>query len=386
MRVRLAARPSNGDIAIAAAGLALTEVASWVPGNPIGNKIAGPAIFIAVYAPWFALPLAWRRIAPLATLSITLSALLVQSVSTNNSPEGLENLVVGVAVYSVAAYAARTRALIGLGLSIAAYTVYAVCNRDVQTGLHSQLWAASFFGAALVAAWLLGFYVRYRRDEHRMTARAEAAEQAAETAVAEERARLARELHDVVSHNLSVVVLQAAGARAAGAADTDALEKIERSGRDSLVEMRRLLGVLRSDGDGPSLAPQPGIGELGPLTQQLVDAGVAVDLTVEGADQPLPAALDLSVYRIVQEALTNVVKHAGPARATVRIRCTATAVTIDVEDDGCGTAAPVGDRKGHGLIGMRERVALFNGELSTGARRGGGFAVHARLLREGGPA
>jgi signal transduction histidine kinase len=220
--------------------------------------------------------------------------------------------------------------------------------------------------------------VRERRERATATARAAAAELESERATAQERVRLARELHDIVAHNLSVVVVQAAGARAQGGADPAALEKIERSGRESLVEMRRLLGVLRSDST-VSTEPQPGIGSLETLADQVRDAGVEVDLRVEGSADDVPAGVDLSAYRIVQESLTNVLKHAGPARVRVDVRCTPGAVDIEVVDDGRGCAPADATTSGHGLLGMRERVALFGGQLQAAAEPSGGFRVSARL-------
>jgi signal transduction histidine kinase len=221
--------------------------------------------------------------------------------------------------------------------------------------------------------------VRARRGERDRRAQAAEAREQTERAARDERSRLARELHDVISHTLSVVVLQASGARAAGTAGPETLQKIENSGRESLAEMRRLLDVLRRDDEGCDLAPQPGVADLEPLARSLTEAGLPVELTVDDASRQLSPGLGVSVYRIVQESLTNVLKHAGEARARVAVVSTPDAVTVDVEDDGTGTAADA--TGGLGLIGMRERVATFGGELSAGPRPEGGFAVHARLPR-----
>ena len=237
---------------------------------------------------------------------------------------------------------------------------------------------------ALVAVWLAGVFVRSRRQERLASQRAQLLEAAAAEAVSDERARLARELHDVVSHNLSVMVVQAAGARAAGNSDPQVLENIETSGRESLVEMRRLLGVLRSEHDDASLAPSPGIGALGELVDQVRAAGLPVELRVEGDCAEVAPAVDLSVYRIVQEALTNVLNHAGPAHATVVVLGTAESITVDVTDDGRGPSAT--PRAGHGLIGMRERVSTFGGDIRVGPGGSGGFAVHVVIPRGAGVA
>ena len=228
--------------------------------------------------------------------------------------------------------------------------------------------------------------VRARRQSVALAGRNAALQRQAEQAAAAERARIARELHDIVAHHLSVIVLQAAGARASGKAAGSALEKIENSGRQALAETRRLLGVLRDTDEETGLAPQPGISELDTLADSVRAAGLPVNLVIDGDPAAVPAAVDVSVYRIVQEALTNVLKHAGPARADVTIDCADEAVTIEVTDDGTrepGNRTPVG---GHGLAGMRERVAIFGGELHAGPRPGGGFAVQARLpLGDGRP-
>jgi signal transduction histidine kinase len=230
-----------------------------------------------------------------------------------------------------------------------------------------------------VVAWLVGSFVRSGRVHKALEAQAADQRRAAESAVADERSRLARELHDIVSHNLSVVVLQAGGARAQGSlAAPGALEKIERSGREALFEMRRLLGVLRGDDEVATLAPQPGLEQIPPLVERIRAAGVPVELSIGGDRAGLSPALELSVYRIVQEALTNVLKHAGPASARVGITCAQDAITVEVVDDGRGSGTPPSST-GRGLVGMQERVALLGGSLRTAPGPHGGFVVQARL-------
>jgi signal transduction histidine kinase len=199
--------------------------------------------------------------------------------------------------------------------------------------------------------------------------------------VAEERARIARELHDVVAHSISVMVVQAGAERRAlrddRAETREVLETIETTGRQTLAEMRRLLGMLRRSDDEIELAPQPGMEHVDALVDQVREAGLPVTLDVEGRRVPLPAGVDLSAYRIVQEALTNALKHAGPASARVTVRYGDGELELDIVDDGAG--AVNGNGGGHGLIGMRERVTMFGGDLDAGARREGGYAVRARL-------
>jgi signal transduction histidine kinase len=206
-------------------------------------------------------------------------------------------------------------------------------------------------------------------------------ELAGREAVVEERARIARELHDVIAHNVSMMVVQAGAERRAlgetSPSTREVLVTIEQIGRSALTEMRRLVGMLRSDADDP-LSPQPGLDDLGTLVGQVREAGLPVDLHVDGDRRPLPVGIELSAYRIVQEALTNSLKHAGEARADVYVRYGADSLEIEVRDDGARPSARTAGG-GHGLVGMRERVALCGGLLDAGARPEGGFSVRALL-------
>ncbi len=232
------------------------------------------------------------------------------------------------------------------------------------------------------ATWVVASRTRTARELRLQTARLEGErDAAAREAVAEERARIARELHDVVAHSVSVMTVQAGGVRRLLAPDQtrerDALAAIEETGRRALTEMRRMVSVMRSDGESAALEPQPGIATLTRLVDEIREAGLAVTLNLEGETTQLPPGVDLSIYRIVQEALTNVLKHAGPAHARVDVRVRDSGVELVVEDDGAGLSRANGG--GHGLIGMRERVAVYGGDLETGPREGGGFRIHARL-------
>ena len=239
-----------------------------------------------------------------------------------------------------------------------------------------------FFGFIVVGPFLAGVVIRIRRERERLLVQER--DERARAAVAEERTRIARELHDVVAHAMGVIVLQARGARHALDAPDDApddalgaIDAIESTAGGALAEMRRLLGVLREDGEEIALAPQPSLVHLDDLAAKLTEAGLPVDVTVDGDRRELPPGVDLSAYRIVQEALTNALKHAGPARAHVHLRYRPDHVEVEVLDDGKGDAN--GNGSGHGLLGMQERVSVFGGELETGPRDGGGFAVRARL-------
>jgi signal transduction histidine kinase len=237
-------------------------------------------------------------------------------------------------------------------------------------------------------AWLFALLLA-RRGRRAAAAEAHAAqlerdhEQRTQTATATERRRIARELHDVIAHSVSVMTVQAGAARMQLPDHPDRavppLVAVEEIGRQALAELRRLLGILREN-DAPALAPQPGLTDLPTLAEAMHQAGVDVDVRIEGHPQPLPASLDLTAYRIVQEALTNILKHAGPARASVIVRYDSDAIRLVITDD--GQASPTADGYGHGLLGMRERVNLFGGQLEAGPGRDGGYLVSARLPLE----
>lgn len=207
---------------------------------------------------------------------------------------------------------------------------------------------------------------------------------AAERAVAEERQRIARELHDVVAHSVSVMTVQAGAVRRLLRPDQvrerQALETVEATGREALTEMRRLVGLLRQQSSMPEFAPQPSMRTLDVLVGTVRETGLPVDLSVEGEPRDLPPGVDLSAYRVIQEALTNALKYAGPARAWVTIRWLERHVVLEIAND--GRSEPGGDGAGHGLMGLRERVALVGGTVDSGPREGGGFVVTARLPLE----
>ena len=238
--------------------------------------------------------------------------------------------------------------------------------------------------------WLAGFALR-ERDEQAEAAEARAAqaererETAARIAVAEERARIARELHDIVAHAVSVMVLQVGAVRHklpdALAEDSDALKGVEQAGRTALAEMRRLLAAMRREEDGVELMPQPGLDRLEALLEEVGRAGLPVQLHVEGEPFALPRAIDLSAYRIVQEGLTNALKHAQASNADVTVRYRPEEVELEVRDNGQGSATS--DGLGHGLVGIRERVKIYGGEMSAGSANGDGFVLSTRLPLRG---
>jgi signal transduction histidine kinase len=368
------------DAGIAIAGVALTAVADWGPAGLVGTSVAGPAWLLALLPFLLGAPLALRRRGPLAMWAAIWAAIALQELITRLQPQGLEVMfVLFVGSYSLGAHASPRRATVGLAI---AAPVVALTMR--QGGLlafqqHPNGASVGLSFIQILAFWLAGVLVRARRQAASLAGRNAALKLQAEQAAANERTRIARELHDIVAHHLSVIVLQAAGARAAGKDAAAALQKIEHSGRQALTETRRLLGVLRDTAEDGDLAPQPGIGELMSLADSVRAAGLQVNLVVRGGEAALPAAVDVSVYRIVQESLTNVLKHAGTAHADVTVGCGDGAVTIDITDDGKSKQRDASQSDGHGLAGMRERVAIFGGEIHAGPRPGGGFAVRARL-------
>jgi signal transduction histidine kinase len=379
-------RVTGGDPGIIAdagtgiAAAALTAVAAWGPPGLISTAIAGPTWLLALLPLLMGVPLVLRRRAPLLMWTAIWAGLVLQDLITDRPPRGLEFMfVLFAAAYSLGAYASLRRAVAGLVITAPAMAEITDKGGLLNFSQHRGGAAVALSLLQLLAFWLAGVLVRARRQAAALAARSVTLQRQAEQATAAERARIARELHDIVAHHLCVIVLQAAGARASGKPAGAALEKIENSGRQALGETRRLLGVLRDPDEETGLAPQPGIGELDALATSVRAAGLPVNLVIDGDPAGLPAAADVSVYRIVQEALTNVLKHAGPARADVTIGCAQEAVTIEITDNGTGQhghQTPVG---GHGLAGMRERAAVFSGELRAGPRPGRGFAVRARL-------
>jgi signal transduction histidine kinase len=280
-----------------------------------------------------------------------------------------------LASYSVGAYAAGRWSFVVPAAALALFLALVADGGAVPSD-------AVAFGLFLGGPWLLGRLVRQR--ERQAAERVRQAElerdRRSDAAVAEERARIARELHDIVSHSISVVTIQTQAVRRRlgpeHQREIDDLRGVEETARQAMAEMRRLFGVLRADHSPASLAPQPGLEQLERLVASTRAAGLDVEVSVEGEPAALPPGVDLAAYRIVQEALTNALRHGRGRRADVRLRYDDLMLEITVDDDGRG-GSPNGT--GHGLIGMRERVALYGGTLDIGPRRGGGFRVHALL-------
>ena len=341
----------------------------------------GVSVLTTAAAVGITLPVAWRRTAPLSSLSVVLASYLVHLIVVGPPPL---SVALGVAlllsVYSSAAYQPPRRALVALGLAVATGIVLSL--NAPGSGINDLL-AATLF--SVVVPWLLGSV--HARQRHARALRAEAArlerdrEEQARTAVAVERARIARELHDIVAHAASVIVVQAEAGEAVlsdGRVEdaSAAFRIIQHSGRQALAELRRLLDLLRSDEAEP-LVPQPRIADVAALVERFNAAGIATELRVEGEARPLPPGIELSVYRLIQEALTNVLKHAGPASAKVDVRYGDDILDVEVVDDGAGTSGPTNG--GHGLVGMRERVRLYGGKFQAGPCPGGGYGLRVQL-------
>lgn len=379
---RLAAPLSRGEVAPPVLLAVWVQFDVWASGPPLAfGHMVGPRALVAALYAVTSLVLVWRRRAPLVVLAFIAIADSA-SYLIYGAPEGLGSfLPLLVAFYAVGRYAPARSVAAAAVLTAAAMFIHEATDPQFAFG-----GANAFFWLVLACGWPIGHAFRRRAEEaadlagHARQLAAER-DQMAQAAVEGERARIARELHDVVGHGLSVIVLQLVAAQALieSGNTTVARERIsstERSARDALAEMRRLLDLL-DDGAAPSLAPQPGLSQAERLVSSTSAAGADVDLEITGTPVDLPAGIDLAAYRILQESLTNVLKHARPPRAHVRVAYHRDAVVVEVRDEG-QTVEETGSA-GRGMTGMRERVALYGGELDVGPQPGGGFLVHARI-------
>ncbi|HXW43234.1 MAG TPA: histidine kinase [Streptosporangiaceae bacterium] len=384
----------------------MSAIYAWLRRHPtlVDSVLAGvlalfafPTIWLHVWpqTPITALlvaPVAVRRRIPIIACAIAECGALLQ-VLTERTPSGGESgatIAVLVLLYTVAAYRPRRWSILALSACLVGSVTATFLWPGAEAGPH--LIARLAFGGVLVGSaaltWLLGDSMRFRRAYYAAledrAARLEAERDAqARIAAAAERARIARELHDVIAHHVSVMVVQADGAGYALRSDPDtaqsALKAIAGTGRQALTEMRRLLGVLRTGDEQAQLAPMPGLGELRELLDQARSAGLAVSYTLLGTPRDLPEGAELAAYRVVQESLTNTRKHAGlAASAAVTLRYEPFGLIVEVTDN--GLASPAGEvTGGHGLAGMRERIAMYGGTVQAGPLPGGGFGVVARL-------
>jgi signal transduction histidine kinase len=315
----------------------------------------------------------FRRLYP-AAIGIGVGLLAVLVAAAWKPPELVSYLIAWMcAMYGLAVWSRSRQFVLGIGL-ITVVTLISVTLPGARVGPSLQ-----FLVGSLIAVLLVRRVVGDRERRAQLAERER--DVAAREAVVEERARIARELHDAIAHNVSMIALQAGAERRTldrNGSTHEVLETIERIGRDALTEMRRLVGMLRSDAGDP-LAPQPRLHDLPQLVSQVRDAGLPVDLNVEGKRRELPVGIELSAYRIIQEALTNALKHAGDARATINVHYRRDTLELEVVDTGTGNGAGTPGGGGHGLVGMRERAALCGGRLDAGRLPDGGFAVHVLL-------
>jgi len=348
----------------------------------------GPVIFELAIAAAMAIALVWRRKNPLLIAAVVVAGAGVL-LGTLSSPRDAFAVVlpVLVAAYSTGAHLDLKRSLVGFVLTVGA--IAAVCIANTPNDI---FFPVVFFG---IVPWVVGRVIRSQTALAReLTEKAEREQIARDDeearATAAERARVARELHDVLAHNLSVMVIQASAARRVAdkspAAAVEAAELISRTGREALSELRYVFGPVRKR-DGDALGASPGLANIEQLASRAHRAGLPVEVRVEGKPLQLSPGADLVAYRVIQEALTNALKHAHGSRATVTVRYERGDVVVEVLDDGAGAAANgnPADSGGHGLVGMHERIALYGGNLEAGTRPDGGFVVRARLPVEGAP-
>jgi signal transduction histidine kinase len=348
------------------------------------TDIEGPlALNLLLYIA-LCLTLLWRRSRPLLTLVCVLAGLLVSILLLTPPPNTLVAVVLLIAAnYAAGAHLEGRRALFGLALGVSVVFVLAVVFDPDDV-----LWPVAFFCAVpWLAGRTLSNQTRLTRELAEKAERAEHARAEEERrAIAAERSRIARELHDVLAHSLSVMVVQAGAARRVVERDperaAEVAELVRQTGREALTELRHLFGPVRR-GQGEELSGPPSLARVEQLVQRARAAGLAVKLTIEGDPVELPTGVDLTAYRVVQEALTNTLKHAGSTHASVAVAYQPGEVVVSVRDHGGADAEPAADSGGHGLVGMRERVTLYGGTLEAGPCDDGGFAVRAALpIRE----
>ena len=382
---RISARQGDALMAVALSVVLVLELS-------LGSNITGPAWANYVCGLVATAAVAWRRPWPVWALAVQLISVLVSTAFGGDLAENPFSpfLAVIVVMYGVGSYAPRAWSYFGVGIGVLGMILINLVGDSPSD-------AGSYIGTSLLAVvlpWAAGRAVKewaQRALELERVNQALKAEQEQRSllAVADERSRIARELHDVVAHSISVMVVQAEGARRMMDRDPKrakaALDQIEGTGRAALVEMRRLLGVLRKERDGVVRTPQPGTGTLDMLVDRAQEAGLDVRVAIEGQRKTLPAGIDVSVFRIIQEALTNALKHAGPTRADVLLTYHPDSIEVEIVDAGIVNGyEPEGsdpENPQHGLLGMKERVSLYGGEIATGPCEDGrdGYRVWARI-------
>ena len=366
-------------LAFAAVGIGLAEVTvnQHHKGGP-----RGPLWFDLLAILAITLPLFFRRRFRFGAPVLIGAVIALSSfVDKRLVPGNVIPIVVAIAAFVMMGMLRdRTQAVAGLAIGIGVTAI--VAHNDPTGGVGNFVFTSVVFAIA----WTIGFLVSRKFHEaeearERATRAEREREERAQVAVSDERARIARELHDVVGHSVSVMTVQASAARRLlrpqQEREREALLVVEKTGREALAEMRRMVGVLRRPEEAPALAPQPSLEQIESLVVHAREAGLHVELRIEGDPVELPAGIDLTAYRLVQEGLTNAIKHARADHAEVVVRYGDDDVEVTVSDDGLGGGG--GDSGGHGLVGMRERVSVYGGELEAGPRAEGGFRLRATL-------
>lgn len=353
----------------------VAEIKVWiVPG-------AGPKVVFIIASLLWTLPLLLRRRFPFAAPVFTFA---VQAAASAADPAlGVETtalVALLLAFWVVGAENERGEAIAGAAIGFASIAV--VAELDVRVGLENSVWGVILGSVVCVIAYALQQRAKRAAELEERASRLERElEERAHVAVLAERTRIARDLHDLVAHSVSLMTVQAGAARLLLPDDPprarEPLLSVEETGREALADLRRLFGIVRSEEGDAALTPQPGLARLDALLEQTRTAGLPVEVAIEGERRLLSPGVDLTAYRIVQEALTNALKHAGPARAQVTIRYGPEVLDLEITNDGRRTRN--GEGTGHGLVGMRERVTLYGGELEAGPRGRDGYAVRARL-------
>jgi signal transduction histidine kinase len=369
------------DQLVAVALLIAIELQVWL-GHAVHNRV-----FVSLVGVALAWAVSARRRWPLAAVFVITALMSVRILTgAGDNLQGIAGVSISVVLlfYGLGAFAPPRRSVWMLALAVVITTINSLTKPG---GGVSAVFPMEVFGILLPYALGRAMLERGARERESRAAAEEldaARESSARDAADRERARIARELHDVIAHSVSVMVIHAGGARLvmddAPERAEQSLRSVERAGREALAEMRRLLGIL-GDGDPRALAPQPGLADIASLLARAQTSGLSADLHVVGDPVPVSPALDLCAYRVVQEALTNAIKHAAPARASVNVRWQPAVLELEVSDDGSGhsTANVAAAGGGHGIVGMRERVSLHSGTLEAGVHRGGGFTARARL-------
>jgi signal transduction histidine kinase len=361
------ADPFTIDRVLAVVFTVLAQAEVWL-GHGDNRAVAAAVAFVATAS------IAFRRRFPTA-VGIVVPLLYAIELGFWGDPQIIcASIGYFCALYALAVWTSPRRFALGLAFLVASFFI---ASFGPKGSFHNTV----LFSVVTVVVILLVRRVLGDRERRAQLAERER-DVAAREAVVEERARIARELHDAIAHNVSMMVVQAGAERrvleGGGGTTREVLETIEQIGRGALTEMRRLVGMLRNDARDP-LAPQPGLDDLSGLVEQVADAGLPVQLHVEGERRALPVGIELSAYRIVQEALTNALKHAGEAQATVTVRYGTDSLELEIVDDGVGAGHAAVAGGGHGLVGMRERVALYGGRFDAGRSQSGGFTVRVLL-------